>query len=737
MQPVPDLRAGALRQDGRVDSYPRQRARTRGFRLGAPRIITPAPDGQRVIFTRSSAGTDPVADLWVLDLADTQDGQPFERRVVDARSLLDEPGDIPDAERARRERLREVGEGIAAYTTDRAVRTACFAIAGRVFVVDLAGTEPSARELPFPDGAVDPRISPDGTKVGCVIDRSIRVIDLATEQIVTLATDTDDTVTWGLADFIAAEEFNRIRGWWWLPDGSGVLAERVDDAPVDTWWITDPANPSASPRSHRYPAAGRPNADVSLWLLRTPDRTPETPVSPHPPTSIAWNSTEFPYLTSVHIGEDAGADPIIAVLSRDQRRTQVLRIDATTGHARTVAEHADDAWVDVIPGVPALDPLGRLIEVVRDVDSDTYRLIRDGVPVSPPGFQVTSVADIGAAGMVVHGSSDPIMEIPTLVGDDLWWPLVAEGYASARRVGDLIILARSTPASADSWPPAEVNVYRLSAPTELGEPVASVASFAEVPVVAPRVSLGRSGSSRLPTSVLFPRNHEPGSRRLPILLAPYGGPHARRVVDSRMAFATDQWWADQGFCVVIADGRGTPGRGPQWERAVSGDLAAPVLDDQIEALDAILATYPEDTDPERVGIHGWSFGGFLAALAVLRRPDRVHAAIAGAPVTQWALYDTAYTERYLGDPTEHPEAYRHSSLIDDAPDLIRPLLIVHGLADDNVVVAHTLRLSSALLAAGRTHSVLPLSGVTHMTPQEVIAENLLLTQRDFLLHHLT
>jgi dipeptidyl-peptidase 4 len=137
-------------------------------------------------------------------------------------------------------------------------------------------------------------------------------------------------------------------------------------------------------------------------------------------------------------------------------------------------------------------------------------------------------------------------------------------------------------------------------------------------------------------------------------------------------------------------------------------------------------------DLERVAIRGWSFGGYLAALAVLRRPDVFHAAIAGAPVTEWRLYDTHYTERYLGDPTSDPTPYDASSLLPLAPQLTRPLLLVHGLADDNVVAAHTLQLSAALLAAGRPHEVLPLVGVTHMTPQEVVAEHLLLHQLDFL-----
>jgi dipeptidyl-peptidase-4 len=164
---------------------------------------------------------------------------------------------------------------------------------------------------------------------------------------------------------------------------------------------------------------------------------------------------------------------------------------------------------------------------------------------------------------------------------------------------------------------------------------------------------------------------------------------------------------------------------------VAGDLAGPVLEDQVAAL-AAAADRCADLDTGRVAIRGWSFGGYLAALAVLRRPDVFHAAVAGAPVTEWRLYDTHYTERYLGHPVDQPGTYDACSLLPDAHRLHRPLLIIHGLADDNVVAAHTLRLSAALLAAGRPHSVLPLSGVTHMTPQEEVAENLLWLQIDFL-----
>ena len=218
-----------------------------------------------------------------------------------------------------------------------------------------------------------------------------------------------------------------------------------------------------------------------------------------------------------------------------------------------------------------------------------------------------------------------------------------------------------------------------------------------------------------------------------MLLDPYGGPHFQKVVRARNFWLESQWLADQGFAVLVADGRGTPGRGLTWARAVHQDLAGPPLDDQVEALQAAADEVPE-LDLSRVAIRGWSFGGYLAALAVLRRPDVFHAAVAGAPGTDWGLYDTHYTERYLGtDPaTADRAAYERSSILNDADKLQRPLLLIHGLADDNVLVAHTLQLSQRLTQSGRLHSVLPLSGVTHMTPQEEVAENLLKLQVEFL-----
>ncbi len=289
--------------------------------------------------------------------------------------------------------------------------------------------------------------------------------------------------------------------------------------------------------------------------------------------------------------------------------------------------------------------------------------------------------------------------------------------------------------------PTEYRVLRThlapdADPSDLPGPPAhlgSITSLAAQPALDIHPEFFEIGPHAIRTAVLWPERHRVrGGERLPVVLSPYGGPHGQRVIAARNAYADAQWLANQGFAVVIADGRGTPGRGPAWDRAVAGNLADVPLDDQVATLGLLFEEYPDDLDQDRVGIMGWSFGGYLAALAVLRRPETFHAAIAGAPVTDWALYDTAYTERYLGLPTTDADAYEHCSLLEDAARLRGQLLLIHGLADDNVLPAHTLQLSARLLAEGREHRVLPLAGVSHMTTQEKVAANLLRLEAAFL-----
>ncbi|MFI9205220.1 alpha/beta fold hydrolase [Streptomyces sp. NPDC053048] len=694
-------------------SFPRQHARTQRFSLGAPRAFSVSPDGSRVVFLRSRGGTDRANVLWVLDLDAGR-----EYPAADPAALLGgAEEELSAEERARRERSREGSAGVVAYAVDAAVELAAFALSGRLFVAELRGG--TARELDVPGPVADPRPSPDGRWVAYAAGGALRVVAADGSGDRAPAEPENATTTWGLAEFIAAEEMDRSRGFWWSPDSDALLAARVDDAPVRRWWIADPANPSGAPAEVAYPAAGTPNAEVSLSLLRLDGSR----------TDIAWDRERHPYLARVHWSADG--PPLLLVQARDQRSQAYLTVDTATGATRVLHADEDPKWLELFGGVPAWTPDGRLVRIADD--SGARVLAVGDRALTGPRLHVRAVLDIGPDDVLISASAGPEAEDPE-TGEGHVYRVnergaerVSEepGWHSAVRSGAVTVLA----SSATDRPGASVRVLRD------GKQVATVLSYAERPVLTARPSLLRAGARGIPCAVVLPSGHRDGDGPLPVLMDPYGGPHGQRVVAAHNAHLTSQWFADQGFAVVVADGRGTPHTSPGWEKAVHGDFAGATLDDQVEALHALAGRYPLDLG--RVGIRGWSYGGYLAALAVLRRPDVFHAAVAGAPVTDWRLYDTHYTERYLGLPQEQPEVYARNSLVTDdglssPAEETRPMMIIHGLADDNVVAAHTLRLSSALLAAGRPHEVLPLSGVTHMTPQEQVAENLLLLQVDFL-----
>ncbi|MEV3983230.1 prolyl oligopeptidase family serine peptidase [Nonomuraea sp. NPDC049758] len=681
------------------ESFPRLSARTRRFTLGVPRGFTISPDGGRVVFLRTRSGTDPVTCLWELD-TETH----VERLVVDPRTLHADDENLPPEERARRERSREAAGGVVAYGADAALTRAAFALSGALYVVELASGE--TRRLETPGAVIDPRLSPDGRQVAYVTGGALHVQDLDSGRGEVLATPESPTVTYGLAEFIAAEEMDRMRGYWWSPSGDALLVERADEEPVDTWYIADPANPSRPAVAQRYPAAGTPNARTELFVLGLDGSRVAVPFEEEYLTTAAWDDHALSIVT----------------MTRDQKTLRLFSVDPATGVSTLVREDTDPAWMDIVTGVPAHLDDGSLVWVATSEGG--HRLFVGDRAVTPPTLQVRSVLDVDHDSVLFSASGgDPTdIHLWTWDGHSLLPVSTRSGVFSGRMSGGVGVLSEQS-LDAEGVSTTVVRRDGMAVP---------IPSYAERPGLDLRVSLGRSGRRELATAVVLPSWYEQGSGRLPVLMDPYGGPHAQRVLNRRGAFLESQWFAEQGFAVIVADGRGTPGRGPAFERAVLGDLATPALEDQIDALQGVAEQYPDDLDLSRVAIRGWSFGGFLAALAVLRRPDVFHAAVAGAPVTDWRLYDTCYTERYLGHPDEQPEVYDNSSLFADAPKLERPLLLVHGLADDNVVAAHTLRLSSALLAAGRQHSVLPLSGVTHMTPQEVVAENLLLLQVDFL-----
>src|SRR5438445_4839124 len=262
-----------------ADTFPRQYARTRRFTLGQPRAFTIFPD--HVLFLRSLSGSDPRMHLWVLDLA-TGD----ERRLLDPAGLADD-GDLPIAERARRERVRETATGVVSYAADACGRVVAFPLGGHLWVTDVQ--EGWVRRLDTAPGVYDPRPDPTGTTIAYVSDRELRVIGADGSRDRRLVADDDAAISWGRAEFVAAEEMGRTRGFWWAPDGTSLLVARVDETSVPVWWIADPAHPDQEPRPVRYPKAGADNADVSLHLVELDAHRQD----------IRWDRDAFPYLARV------------------------------------------------------------------------------------------------------------------------------------------------------------------------------------------------------------------------------------------------------------------------------------------------------------------------------------------------------------------------------------------------------------------------------------------------------
>ncbi|MGI9607133.1 MAG: prolyl oligopeptidase family serine peptidase [Acidimicrobiales bacterium] len=644
-----------------------------------------------MLFLRSGGELDAENDLWAVHAGE----DPIVLFGADAE------GELTAAERARRERAREQAGGVVTYSAREDCSEVVLQHGGCLHVLDVASGE--GRVLPAVDEIFDPRFRPDSDAVAYVSGRGLRVSDADGDRALPGTFDDSETVSWGSAEFVAAEEMGRSRGFWWAPSGGAMVATRVDTSGVDQWWIASPESPATDPRAIRYPGAGCPNAAVDLWLLDP---------SAGPYAEIDWRRGEFEYLADVRWGKRL----LCSVQPRDQRATVILEVDPKTGSTTEIDRTTDEHWVELMPNTPSDTDRGLVMVADRD---GMRRLVVDGAPVDLDAQVRMFVGEHEGAllATVTTDATDSVLVRVDTSGETTI--LTDPGtYASAVHGGGTLAISTAT---VDGPTTHQVRWADGS--------VTPIESFAAEPGFICTPSFHVVGDRALNATLNLPAGHD-GSP-LPVLLDPYGGPHAQRVVRSRNAFATSQWFAEQGFAVVVIDGRGTPGRGPAFEREVWGDLAQPVLDDQIDGLHALAAERSE-LDLSRVGIRGWSFGGYLAALAVLRRPDAFHAAVAGAPVTDWLLYDTHYTERYLGHPGEHPAHYEQTSLIVDAHRLERPLMLIHGLDDDNVVAAHTLTLSRALLEAGRAHEVLPLSGVSHMTPQERVAENLLRFQVDFL-----
>lgn len=683
---------------------------THGFRLGRPENLTFSPDGRSLFFLRSGPRSSS-RDLFELSL---QTGE--ESTFLTAESLLSGGTEtVSPEERARRERMRLSGGGITAFqfTTDGSSLLVPYS--GRLFYVNRATR--AVRELAtHAEGApVDPRFSPDSTKLAVVRNGDVYVTTISSGAEVRLTRRANDQVSYGEAEFVAQEEMARYHGYWWSPDSRTILLQESDTTAVETLHISDPMHPEADPVAYSYPRAGHDNVRVRLFLIAS---------SGGRMTPVEWDREAFPYVARVVWSEHR--EPLVLVQNRTQTEERLLSVDARTGTTRTLLVETDSAWLNIDAQMPRVLRDGRFLWTSERRGAWQLEIrTREGEPetaltLPEMGYRGLYHVDEAAGFAYVGASRDPSQaqifrvslsatsEEPTLVshGDGVH----AAVFASANNV----FVDTAELANGDV-----LNQVRRFDGTE--GPV--VRSLAETPRAMPQLQFVTVDDAlELRTVVIRPRNFD-ASLRYPVIVAVYGGPGYTNVRQTPYRYLDEQWMADHGYIVVSIDGRGTPFRGREWERAIARDVITTPLADQVRGLRALGERFPE-MDLSRVGIYGWSFGGYFSAMAVLREPSVFHAAVAGAPVTDWHDYDTHYTERFMGLPAQNEAGYRSTSCITWAPQLTRPLMLVHGTADDNVYFLHSIRLADALLRAGKTFDFLPLSGFTHMVPDPTVSRNL-------------
>jgi len=700
-------------------------AATRGFRLGVPLQLTPTHDGRAVLFLRSGA-RDPKQALYETSL---QTGET--KLLLSPDALTGTDGEVlSPEEKARRERLRISATGFTSFELTRDDRSVLVALSGRLYVVR-RGTG-AFHELPIGAGAAfDPHLSPDGKYVAYVRDHDVHRIpreptgDKASEIAVTRGGT--ELVPNGTAEFIAAEELDRYRGFWWSPDGRHILYETYDATKVEQLAIVDPAHPEKSAEHTPYPRAGRANVEVRLSIARA-DGSSNGKDATSKPVSIDWDRAKYPYVASVTWSE--GAPPTIYVLNRAQTDAALLRVDPGTGKTSLLLEAHDDAWVTVDPGVPRwlpdasgflwmAHPAGQLprlelhdakgaLSLARVDGEDGCRAIVDLDP------QQKIVTFLGGKSPTEQGlfraplSTTGTIEALTPAGQWIARATMSENH-------------RTYAVATSSLEPVRTfRVREVGNATDLAIP-----SVAESPPKPRPIELGAVTADALRIAIVRPHDFDP-ARTYPLVDAAYAGPGANVVDGDGMSYLRAQWMADSvGAIVVAIDGRGTPRRDALFEHAIKNGFAHVPLDDHVAAIAALRAR--PDLHLGAAGVMGWSFGGYFSALAILRRPDVYRVAFAGAPVADWRDYDTAYTERYLGMPSENATIYDEASLLTwakkppTAASPARPLLLVHGTADDNVYFLHSLKLADALGRAGRPFELLPLTGITHQLADPTLA----------------
>ncbi|MGE0598936.1 MAG: S9 family peptidase [Dehalococcoidia bacterium] len=670
-----------------------------------PGTVVPAragftPDGTGVTYLFSAEGS-LVRSLWRYDLATG------ERRVLAGPPPAStNEANLSREEELRRERarLRELGVTDYQFASKSSEQVLLVPGGGKLWV---SAGESEMRELPGSEGAIDPRLSPDGTMVGFVRDDELWVTPIAGGEARRLTSGAEPGITNGLAEFIAQEELDRDRGFWWSPDGSRIAYIRADSRHIKDYTIVHQGKAAVENEPHRYPFAGEPNALLQLGVVE-----------------LASGKTTWIDLgadTDIYIGRVGWRpDGVLSaqLLSRDQRTLRLLTFDSAGGATLLLEEH-QEPWLNLQGDTPFLDSGGFLWLSERSGFAHLYRYDADGKncrQLTSGDWMITHIARVDeAAGLVYFVATK---ESPL---ERHLYSVPIDGGAITRLTAEPgyhgVYVAKSGGRFIDSWSTRERGpqvAIRESDGTLLAMLFENDATADGLGLAPPETkTFAAADGSTMYGMVYTPASMAPG-KKYPLIVSVYGGPHAQRAVEdwSLTVDLRAQYLAQQGFIVLKVDNRGSANRGLEFEAALADRMGTVEVDDQVAAVRE-MAKLPY-VDAARVGIYGWSYGGYMTCMALMKAPDVFKVGVSGAPVTDWDGYDTGYTERYMGTPQSNPEGYKDSSVLTHAAKLRGKLLIVHGMVDENVQFRHTARLIVALTEANKDYDLLVFPEERHM-----------------------
>ncbi|OAI43985.1 hypothetical protein AYO38_10190, partial [bacterium SCGC AG-212-C10] len=664
----------------------------------APAAIRFTPDGSGITYLFSAEGS-LVRSLWRYDIATG------ERTVIAGpppASTSEQQISREEELRRERARLRELGVTSYEFAT-RASQRVLLVPSGEGLSV--AAGERSLTMLPGTAGAIDPHLSPDGASVAYVRDGELYVVPVSGGEPRRLTHDAEEGITNGLAEFIAQEELDRSRGFWWSPDCTRIAFIRADSRHIAEYPIVHQGLSGVEVEQHRYPFAGDANAHLRVGSIEVASGDVNwLPLTLAPDDYIA------------HVAWRPDNVLTVQTLSRDQRTLRLVAFPG--GEEITLIEEHGEPWINLDEGPRFLSPGEILLTSERTGFRHLY--LHDagaGLRTLTSGdWIVTSIARVDEAGRRVffHGTRESVLErhlyAVSLDGGEVTRLTQEEGWHNA-------VVSPDGSRFLDAWSSlGQAPVFSLVT-VDGGEKqhfFGGEISAASLGLDAPElVQFPLDDGTVLHGAIYAPPDREPG-KRYPVIVSVYGGPHAQRVANewSGTIDLRAQYLARQGYVVFKLDNRGSANRGLAFEAALADNMGSVEVEDQVAGVRFLDSLGYADTS--RVGIYGWSYGGYMTCMALFRRPDVFSVGVAGAPVADWDGYDTGYTERYMRTPQTNPDGYRESSVLKHAHRLEGKLMLVHGGIDENVHFRHTARIVVALTEAQKEYDLVLFPEERHM-----------------------